>query len=58
MRWIVLLLFSFAFGIGLENRCVQNIEDLSAQQIKLLRKVYKYGEKLDLGYTLEAIAWK
>ena len=58
MRWIVLLLFSVAFGIGLENRCVQNIEDLSAQQIKLLRKVYKYGEKLDLGYTLAAIAWK
>lgn len=58
MRLIVLVLFAFGFCVGLENRCVQNIEDLSAQQIKLLRKVYKYGEKLDLGYTLAAIAWK
>lgn len=58
MRFMpVLLMLCVLFGMD-ENRCVSSIEQLSARQIDVLRKAYRYGQKHDLGYTLAAIAWK
>ncbi len=54
----LLLTYSLYAEVIFENHCVDNINQLSARQIDVLIKAYRYGEPYGLGFTLSAIAWK